>query len=212
MIFMDKDCKPCDWKPFALLLIDVQNDFWSDDLPSQFPDFPNNIIQLLSFCRTEGIEVIHLRAIFKPDMSDWMIKYRLRKRIPCVEGTGGEVIVPFARELPGEKVIVKHAFDGFLAPELLPYLRQANKRFLLTAGLVTSTCVLFTTTSAMQNGFLTAIVEDCCADEPSRHAYTLDSYQYIFARTGVSLLASQNKLWIDQLNQLTQTQPDLSSC
>lgn len=73
-----------DWEQFALLLIDVQQDFWDADIAQSFPSFHRNIARLLDFCSTHGIEVIHLRACFKPDMSDWMLKYKLRRRIPCV--------------------------------------------------------------------------------------------------------------------------------
>jgi nicotinamidase-related amidase len=41
------------WQPFALLLIDVQNDFWEPQLQEAFPEFPNNISRLLNFCRQE---------------------------------------------------------------------------------------------------------------------------------------------------------------
>lgn len=112
------------WDQFALLLIDVQRDFWPEQTATDFPDFPANIATLLTLCRNEAIEVIHLRASFKADMSDWMPKYMLLGRIPCVQGT---------------------------------------------AGLLTSICILFTTVSAMQKGFLAAVVEDCCADEPNAH-------------------------------------------
>jgi ureidoacrylate peracid hydrolase len=189
-----------DWEPFALLLIDVQNDFWSDRLPQQFPKFPENIAQLLKFCRSEGIEIIHLRSIFKQDQSDWMIRYRLRKQIPCLEGTPGIEVVPFARELPGEKVMIKHTFDGFLTPELFPYLQHAKKYFILTAGLITSTCVFLTTASAMQRGFLTAVVEDCCADGPSRHKSTMETYPYIFDRTKVALLPFHYDQWMANIS------------
>ncbi len=193
---------PPDWSAFSLLLIDVQNDFWSREFSEQFPQFPENIGQLLQFCRTQKLEVIHLRAGFNPDQSDWMARYRLRKRIPCVEGTPGAQVLPFAQALPGEKVITKHTFDGFFAPMLLPHLHQANKRFLLTAGLITSTCVLFTTVSAMQHGFLTAIVEDCCADEPDRHEQTLSAYPYIFNRTTLANLPQQQAGWQADLQNL----------
>jgi len=162
------------WAQFALLLIDVQQDFYGARIAELFPHFPANVAQVLKLCRTEGIAVIHLRVSFRPDGADWMARYRLRGRIPCVEGTPGVATLPFAREDPGETVIIKHAFDGFQASELLQHLRQNGKRFVLSAGLVTSTCVLFTTVSAAQNGFLTAVVEDCCADEPSAHQQTLD--------------------------------------
>jgi nicotinamidase-related amidase len=201
---------PRDWSPFALLLIDVQRDFWPEQLASIFPDFPANVTRLLELCRTEGIEIIHLRASFKADRSDWMPKYRLRGRIPCVEGTPGIEVLPFAVERPGEAVLVKHTFDGFHHPELLQHLRQKGKRFVLTAGLVTSTCVLFTTASAMQHGFLGAVIEDCCADEPVAHAHTLDRYQFIFERTTLTRIPDRYPDWQAALRKLDELRIDSS--
>jgi nicotinamidase-related amidase len=192
------------WEQFALLLIDVQRDFWSEQAAKVYPDFPANVATLLTLCRSEGIEVVHLRASFKVDMSDWMPKYMLRGGIPCIQGTAGEEPVPFAVENPGETIILKQAFDGFHNPELLQYLRQKGKRFVLTAGLLTSTCVLFTTASAMQKGFLAAVVEDCCADEPNAHRQTLDRYTFIFERTTVGLIASHHSEWLAALKKLDE--------
>lgn len=45
--------------------------------------------------------------------------------------------------------------------------------------------VLFTTASATQPGFLTAVVEACCADEPTAHEDTLNRCQCIFDRIRV---------------------------
>ncbi len=191
-----------DWSSFALLLIDAQHDFWDEEMAKNFPQFPANVAKLLELCRTAGIEIVHLRAIFKPDMSDWMLKYKLRGRIPCVQGTPGVETVPFASERTGETVIVKQTFDGFHQPELLRHLRQGGKRFVLTAGLVTSTCVLFTTASAAQSGLLAAVVEDCCADEPFIHEQTLDRYQFIFDRTQVDAICSRHGEWLAALEKL----------
>jgi nicotinamidase-related amidase len=192
------------WEQFALLLIDVQRDFWSEQTAKAYPDFPTNTATLLTLCRNEGIEVVHLRASFKADMSDWMPRYMLRGGIPCVQGTAGEEPVPFAVEGPGETVILKHTFDGFHTPELLQHLRQNGKRFVLTAGLITSTCVLFTTASAMQKGFLVAVVEDCCADEPNAHKQTLDRYRFIFERTTVGSITSHHSEWLAALERLDE--------
>jgi nicotinamidase-related amidase len=192
------------WEQFALLLIDVQRDFWSEQAAKVYPDLPANIVALLTLCRNEGIEVVHLRASFKANMSDWMPKYMLRGGIPCVQGTAGEEPAPFAVENPGETIILKQTFDGFYTPELLQYLRQKGKRFVLTAGLLTSTCVLFTTASAMQKGFLAAVVEDCCADEPNAHRQTLDRYTFIFERTTVGLIASHHSEWLAALKKLDE--------
>ena len=190
------------WDQFALLLIDVQQDFWSERLQPSFPDFPTNVDRLLSLCRSEGLEVIHVRASFKPDMSDWMLRYRLHGRVPCVEGTEGVETLSFAAERPGEVVIVKQTFDGFHTPDLLPYLRRKGKRFLLTAGLVTSTCVFLTTASAAQLSFLVAVVEDCCADEPFIHEHTLERYQFIFDRTTTDAICGNYSKWSAALEEI----------
>jgi nicotinamidase-related amidase len=110
--------------------------------------------------------------------------------------------LPFAVEQPGEKVIVKQTFDGFHNPDLLSYLQDKGKRFLLTAGLVTSTCILLTTASATQLGFLTAVVEDCCADEPIAHKHTLERYQFIFDRVTAGRIVGRYSEWSRQLEEL----------
>lgn len=198
---------PRDWGQFAVLLIDVQRDFWSEEVASSFPEFPAKVAQLLHLCRAESIEVIHLRASFKPDMSDWMPTYKLRGSIPCVGGTPGVETLPFAVEEPAETVIIKQTFDGFHNPELLRYLREKGKQFVLTAGLLTSVCVLLTTVSAMQDGFLAAVVEDCCADQPDVHQQTLDRYEFIFDRVTVDGISDRYAQWEAGLRKLDELEP-----
>ncbi len=196
-----------DWRQFALLLIDVQKDFWTEQLAQSFPQFPTKVARLLSLCRAEDIQIVHLRASFKPDMSDWMPRYKLRGTIPCVEGTDGVETLPFALDRPGETVIIKQTFDGFQNPELLRHLHQEGKRFVLTAGLLTSVCVFLTATSAAQNGFLTAVVEDCCADEPHLHQQTLETYEFIFDRAKVDLITERYADWLADLKALDTPDP-----
>jgi nicotinamidase-related amidase len=131
-----------------------------------------------------------------------MARYRLRGKIPCLAGTPGVETLPFGREEPGETVLVKHTFDGFFNSSLLEILKRKEKRFLLTAGLITSTCVLFTTTSAMQHGFLTTLVADCCADEPAAHEQTLQRYPFIFGRVQVSEIPASRAAWTEQIQKL----------
>jgi len=135
-------------------------------------------------------------------MSNWMCRYRLGGHIPCVEGTKGINTLPFATEKSGEVVFIKQTFDGFHNRDLLPHLRSKGKRFLLTAGLITSVCVFLTTASAAQLGFLTAVVEDCCADESLMHEHTLDNYQFIFDRTTTSAISKDYAKWLAALKKL----------
>lgn len=62
-----------DWDPFAILLIDVQEDFWSEPTAVDFPSFPERVANLLAVARRDKIDVIHLHAKFKADRSDWMV-------------------------------------------------------------------------------------------------------------------------------------------
>jgi hypothetical protein len=112
-----------DWSRFALLLIDLQHDFWPASLAAQFPDLPANVERLLSRCRAEGIEVVHVRSSFRADSTDWMVAARLRGSTPCVEGTPGAEPLPFAREAPGEAVFLKQSYDAFQSCELAAHLR-----------------------------------------------------------------------------------------
>jgi nicotinamidase-related amidase len=193
-----------DWSDFALLLIDVQRDFWPEKLADCFPEFPDRVGRLLALCRGEGIEVVHLRAVFQPDMSDWMVRYKLRGRIPCVAGTPGVETLPFALERAGEAVIEKQTFDGFQHPQLSEHLQRAGKRFVLAAGLLTSTCVFLTAASAAQRGFLVAVVDDACADHPVAHEETLERYQFIFDRTTVANIRDAYAGWRAELDELTR--------
>jgi len=192
-----------DLSHFALLLVDVQKDFWPDKLAELYPDFPQNVSNLLSLCRENGIEVVHLRAKFKEDMSDWMPRYRIRGRIPCVEGTDGVEVLPFAKEEPREKIFTKQTFDGFHNLALFDYLRDQRKNILLVAGLVTSTCVLFTASSATQLGFLSAVVSDCCADEPAIHKTILERYQFIFDAVEMKEIFENVSRWNKALIELS---------
>ena len=195
------------WDFFALLVIDVQEDFWSEELEQAFPKFQENITRLLSFCRQEGIEVIHLREVFHPDGSDWLPQYRLRGRAPCVRGTKGVEVLSVAKEQPGERVMEKQTQDGFLNPKLLDYLHSEDKRFLFTAGLVTSVCVLLTTASASQRGFLARVISDCCADYPDAHAIALKRYRgFLFDCVTLDEIPQHLQEWQFQIEQLNTLQ------
>ncbi len=132
------------WGRYALVLVDLQNDFWSEAAAATAPDLPHRVAALLAFARAEGLTVVHVRARFRPDGRDWMARYRLRNWIPCIDGTPGVETLPFAVEHPGEPVVIKQSFDGFLGTDLDEVLARRGIRGLLIAGLITSTCVLFT--------------------------------------------------------------------
>ena len=191
-----------DWSPFALLLIDVQKDFWTSEMQTAFPDFGENVTRLVELCRREGIDIVHLRATFKKDKSDWMVRYLFQDSIPCVAGTAGAQHFDFSDDVGDEPVIIKQTFDGFLNPALAERLEAAGKRYLLVAGLVTSVCVLLTAAAAAQRGYLVSVVEDCCADKPEAHVHTLERYPFVFDPVTTDGIASRHEHWIGQVARL----------
>jgi nicotinamidase-related amidase len=196
------------WNDYALILVDVQRDFWSEEVASSAPGFLERIETLLSTCRDLGIEIVHVHAGFQPDMSDWITRYRLRGRIPCVVGTEGAQPLPVARPRAGEPLVVKQSFDAFLGTDLDDLLRGSGKRFVLVAGLVTSTCVLLTAATATQLGYLAAVVEDCCADRQPFHDQVLRTYHpFMFGITRSDRLARDRPVWEEQLMRLRTTDP-----
>jgi ureidoacrylate peracid hydrolase len=199
------------WAGHALVLVDLQRDFWTDETAAAAPDLPDRVAALLAFARREGLLVVHLRALFQPDGSDWMARYRLRGRIPCVAGTPGAETLPFAVEQPGEPVVLKQSFDGFLDTELDELLRERGVRSLLLTGLVTSTCVLFTAATATQRGYLVNVISDCCSDRGDIHEATLDTYPFVFSTVRQDQVEASVVSWNRQLERMAATVPRCAS-
>ena len=191
-----------DWSAFALLLIDAQEDFWTDEVAATAPRFREHVAELLATCRSEGMDVVHAHALFQADRSDWMPRYRLGRALPCIAGTGGERVLEEASPIDGEPVFHKQTYDAMLVPELRSWLEQNNKRFLLVAGLVTSTCVFLTAASAAQQGYLVAVVDDAAADTADGHDATLERYDFVFERVGSRRIIDQHGDWRKQLSEL----------
>jgi nicotinamidase-related amidase len=163
----------------ALLLVDVQRDFWAPlQNEPRFRSFEANIRALLATARANQLSIIHTQALFSADGSDWMLFYRPHGRgaIPCIAGTDGACIEEFAAPGEGESIILKRTFDGFVNTDLERLLRARHVKALLVAGLVTSVCVLFTATSAYLRRFVPLVVTDACADSPADHDAALRMY------------------------------------
>jgi nicotinamidase-related amidase len=190
------------WSRYALVLVDLQRDFWDAATAAAAPELPDRVAGLLAFARAERITVIHVRARFRPDGRDWMARYRLRNWIPCIDGSPGAETLAFATELPGEPVVVKQSFDGFLGTDLDEVLAERGIRGLLVAGLVTSTCVLFTASTATQRGYLVSVVSDCCSDREELHDATLAAYPFVFDTVLSEQIAARRDGWDADLDRM----------
>lgn len=190
------------WSRYALVLVDLQRDFWSEVTAAASPGLPERVAALLEYARTEELTVVHVRTQFSPDERDWIARYRLRNWIPCIDGTPGAETLSFAAERPGEPVVTKHSFDGFLGTELGQVLAARGVRGLLVAGLVTSTCVLFTASTATQLGYSVSVVSDCCSDREDLHHATLTAYPFVFDVVRSDQIAERRDGWDADLDRM----------
>ena len=105
-----------------------------------------NTTSLLAKCRENGILVIHVRAEYNVNVSDWMNFWTILNEASG-RGIVGDVYpntpTDFAKELPGEPVIIKNTFNAFLDTPLHSLLQERGIKHVLCAGVVTSCCVLF---------------------------------------------------------------------
>lgn len=193
----------------ALLVIDMQKDFFLDDdgdhVPELAPVVPK-VRELIRYARATGCHVIHTRESYAPDLSD-VSAYRNSLGYVGRENTLGRFLIrgepgcEFIDEacpLPDEPVIDKAAFNAFFASALAETLEQAGVTHLILCGVTTQCCVHSTLREAVDRGYWCLTVADCCgAYDPSLHDATLD------------IIAGEDHLfgWLCDLSELLESKP-----
>jgi len=165
----------------ALLLIDLQTDYVSrsDLLQGQvspmlaaFPELPGNVERVLRTCRARGIPVVHVRGRDSATDSKWLPWWSQLHGEGAGAGNAGPA-EPWAREIAGEQVFVKHTYDAFMSDhmtrDLLAHLHGLNVKRLYMGGCLTKACVGFSANSAFTLGFEVYVLADCCADRCREH-------------------------------------------
>ena len=169
----------------AIILIDLQVDYISggDLLAGQisplleaFPELPENVEQLLKHARENKIDIIHVRERDCPVKSKWLPSWdKIHPSLGATScGLGVEAHPePWAQEVDGEPVFVKHTYDAFQSGDaskaLLNYLEERDIKRLFFCGVLTKACVMFSANSAFNLGYEVYVVSDCCADRTREH-------------------------------------------
>ena len=128
--------------------------------------------ELMGWCRTHGISVIHTREAHRANLSDCPPAKRLRGdpklrigdtgpmgRI-LIDGELGSDIIAELLPLPSETVIVKPGKGAFYATALGDVLRMQGITHLLFAGVTTEVCVQTTMREANDRGYECLLIED----------------------------------------------------
>jgi ureidoacrylate peracid hydrolase len=167
MIMLDTkpEATEVDLASSAIVVVDMQNAFASKggmldmggvDI-SDAPSVISAIRPVLDAARTGGIPVVYLQMGYKPDLSNAggpnspnshkELAMRLMGERPelkgklLTEGTWDFAIVDELAPRPGDLVIVKTRYSGFVRTILDAQLRVRGVRYLFFCGIATNVCV-----------------------------------------------------------------------
>lgn len=137
----------------ALLLVDIQNDYFEDGLwPLDGMDAAARVAaQVLIAARQTGEKVVHIRHEGAPSAPFFR------------PGTFGAEIHDSVTPLPGEGVVVKHRPNSFHETPLLETLRTADVTRVRIIGAMSQMCIDATARAARDFGFEVEVVADACA-------------------------------------------------
>jgi nicotinamidase-related amidase len=140
----------------ALLLIDLQNDYYPDgSFPLWNTENTTNAIESAIAAATErGDLIVHVQHIADP--SQGLAPF-------FNEGTPGEAIHPrILAAAPEAPVIIKHYADSFEQTGLKNLLTEHSVTRVRVCGMMTQNCVTHTAISKAAETYDTAILTDCC--------------------------------------------------
>ena len=165
----------------ALIVVDVQNDFVSNDgfiarFGLDVSDMQAAIPRINDFirvCRATGVPVIYLREVIaeKTVLPNFLALFGDFENIAVREGTWGaefyqELLPPEA----GERVVVKPCYDGFEDTNLDVTLRSLGVQTCLYAGFASNVCVEATARHGFVKGYYSVLLSDATgAATPDEH-------------------------------------------
>jgi nicotinamidase-related amidase len=134
----------------ALLVIDVQWDFWKYKLPQVPPqNLLPNIKDLIQFCRSKNIQILYVKHITHNQKSSFF-----------QEGTEGAEIMEEIKPLPEDHIVTKHTPGAFFNSGLDAYLREHGIENLVITGMQTDHCCDTTTREAHALGYRNYFIID----------------------------------------------------
>ena len=138
----------------ALLLIDIQNDYFENGTMALVGSdkASENAKLILNSFRANLQTVVHIQHIATSPAATFFLA-----------DTEGAEINDNVKPLESEKVIVKHYPNSFRETELLDYLKSKNIRNLVICGMMTHMCVDATTRAAKDMGYDIVLIGDACA-------------------------------------------------
>ncbi|MBT2130526.1 cysteine hydrolase family protein [Aliiroseovarius lamellibrachiae] len=147
----------------ALLLIDIQNDYFPSFNGSKMPlpgmdGASQKAANLLAAARGTGMKVIHVKHVMASDAAPFFHP----------NSKGAELhnsVAPMA----GEVVVEKARPNSFVGTKLEQLLREAGIEHLVICGAMSQMCVDATVRAGVDLGFKVTVAHDACAAADVEH-------------------------------------------
>ena len=158
----------------ALLLIDLQADYFADDeLARCREDVVGACGRLAAAAHEHGIPVFEVRTVHEEDRSTWTLSMLEDDQGMALRGTPG---ADRAEELdPGPATLLEKTRDSaFLHTDLDARLRRLGVRRVVLCGVSTESCVAMTARDAFAHDLAAVLVSDATASVSwEEHDHTL---------------------------------------
>lgn len=144
---------------FALLLIDVINDFdfpKADQLLKHARPMARNLLRLKQRAQKAGLPVIYVNDNF----GRWKSDFRRTVDYCVRHGRAGD-IVKLLRPEENDYFVLKPKHSGFFSTTLETLLRYLETQTLILTGIAGNFCVLFTANDAYMRDFNLLVPSDC---------------------------------------------------
>ncbi len=154
----------------ALLVIDVNNNFFMQGMPFYVPSsgtITANLKRLITACREMKVPVIYLTQAYRPDGSNIGLASMTSalafppKGDVAAEGTKAVEIYGEVKPEKGDIVIKKMRYSSFFNTDLESTLRWLGADTVIVTGTVTDCCVMTTAFDAYQRDIKPITLSDC---------------------------------------------------
>jgi nicotinamidase-related amidase len=182
---------------FALLLIDVINDFdfaEADQLLKYTRPMARNLLRLKRRAQKAGVPVVYVNDNF----GRWKSDFRRTVEHCALHGRGREV-VELLRPEENDYFVLKPKHSGFFSTTLETLLRYLETQTLILTGIAGNFCVLFTANDAYMRDFNLFVPLDCTVSNTKKGNDSALALMRKFLKadtrssSGIALRAAQKK-------------------
>lgn len=145
----------------ALLIIDLQKDFFKTELSSSKERLVQKTNELTTTARTHNVPVIWIRQEAKADGSDAPLGDRKAGSWQVITGTEGATLLDGLHVEEKDLEVVKTRYSGFYKTNLEEILQELGIQRLIVAGINTHACVRMTALEAYMPDYELILALDC---------------------------------------------------